>query len=116
MGVAVARGAVGRCPCCGKARLFRGWLKPVAVCPHCAAPLGRVRADDVPPYVVVFIVAHLIIGTQFALDDRMGLSLTAEAAIFLPLTLALCLGLLRPVKGAIIGAMLQLGLVAAADA
>ena len=108
---ALWRGLIGRCPCCGQGRLFHGWLRQVPHCARCQAPLGGARADDAPPYVVIFIVAHAIIGVQVLGDTWMDLSLLAEAAIFLPLTLALCLGLLRPVKGAIIGLILQLGLV-----
>ncbi len=59
-----------------------------------------------------------LIAAVVLLDMYAAFSLTAEAAIFLPLTLALSLGLLRPVKGALIGLMLQLGMVdeAALDA
>jgi uncharacterized protein (DUF983 family) len=110
------RGFRGRCPCCGQARLFSGWLRQTQVCPHCAAPLGAVRADDAPPYFVIFGVGHAVILTQLLLDDAMRLSVLAEAAIFLPLTLVASMALLRPVKGATIGLMLQLGLVAGPDA
>jgi uncharacterized protein (DUF983 family) len=109
--VAVSRGLAGHCPCCGKGKLFRGWLKQVPHCTECQAPVGAARADDAPPYFVIFIVAHLVIGTQVLTDVWFNLSLTTEAAVFLPLTLALCLGLLRPVKGATIGLMMQLGMV-----
>jgi uncharacterized protein (DUF983 family) len=111
LAVAVLRGLAGRCPCCGRGRLFRGWLGQVPNCTSCLAPVGRVRADDAPPYFVIFITAHLVIGTQVLADAWLALSVAAEAAIFLPLTLALCLGLLRPVKGATIGLMMQLGMV-----
>ncbi len=108
---AMTRGLIGRCPCCGQGALFSGWLRQVAHCAHCQAPLAAARADDAPPYIVIFIVAHLVIGTEVMADTWLGLSLLAEAAIFLPLTLGLCLGLLRPVKGATIGLIIQLGLV-----
>jgi uncharacterized protein (DUF983 family) len=108
---AMRRGFMGRCPCCGGSNLFTGWLRPVPQCASCHAPLGRVRADDAPPYFVIFLVAHVVIGLQVFLDTRLALSALAEAAIFMPLALAMCVGLLRPVKGATIGLMLQLGLV-----
>ena len=108
---AMARGFVGRCPCCGQTRLFSGWLRQSTTCAACHAPLGAVRADDAPPYFVIFFVAHLIIVILVLFDARMGLSVFAEAAIFLPITLLLSLALLRPVKGALIGLMLQLGMV-----
>ena len=109
--VAVARGLAGRCPCCGKGRLFTGWLTQARDCGACHAPIGAARADDAPPYFVIFIVAHVVIGAQVLTDVWLNLSLTVEAAVFLPLTLALCMGLLRPVKGATIGLMMQLGMV-----
>jgi uncharacterized protein (DUF983 family) len=105
------RGFLGRCPNCGRSRLFTGWLRQIEVCPQCAAPLGAIRADDAPPYFVIFIVGHLVIGAQLALESVAQISLWKEAAIFLPLTLAAALALLRPVKGATIGLMLQLGMV-----
>jgi uncharacterized protein (DUF983 family) len=111
LALAMTRGALGHCPCCGRGRLFSTWLKQEAACGQCGAPIGLVRADDAPPYFVIFIVAHLVIGTQVLTDVWLNLSLRTEAAIFLPLTLALCLGLLRPVKGATIGLMMQLGMV-----
>ena len=74
------------------------------------------RADDAPPYFVIFLVAHLVIAAQVLLDPVLALSTMAEAVVFLPITLVLCLGLLRPVKGATIGLMLQLGMVEPAHA
>jgi uncharacterized protein (DUF983 family) len=109
---AMTRGALGRCPCCGQTRLFTGWLRQAESCAACHAPLGAVRADDAPPYFVIFLVGHLMIATLVLFDARMGLSVTAECAIFLPLTAVLSLALLRPVKGALIGLMLQLGMAA----
>jgi len=115
MAPALLRGVRGRCPNCGRGKLFVGWLRQVEICPVCTAPLGSIRADDAPPYIVVFLVGHIVIGTQVLVDGMANLSLWTEAAIFLPLTLLLALGLLRPVKGATIGLMLQLGMVPAAD-
>jgi uncharacterized protein (DUF983 family) len=105
------RGAANRCPCCGKTRLFTGWLRQSPVCTACQAPLGAVRADDAPPYFVILIVAHVVIGGLVAVDMAMSLPVWVEIVIFLPLTLIMSLGLLRPVKGALIGLMLQLGMV-----
>ena len=113
---AMLRGFAGHCPCCGAQHLFTGWLRQTAECATCKAPLGAVRADDAPPYFVIFLVAHLVIAAQVLLDPVLALSTMAEAVVFLPITLVLCLGLLRPVKGATIGLMLQLGMVEPAHA
>ena len=113
--VAMRRGLRGACPCCGIGRLFTGWLRPNAACVACAAPLGAVRADDAPPYAVVFLVGHIAVGLAFAME-ALVFPLWTEAAILLPLTLGLSLGLLRAVKGALIGLMLQLGMLAGPNA
>ncbi|MCA0420344.1 MAG: DUF983 domain-containing protein, partial [Proteobacteria bacterium] len=41
---AVARGLRGRCPHCGKGRLFRAFLKPVDRCEACGEDLHHQRA------------------------------------------------------------------------
>lgn len=109
--VAMARGAAGRCPACGESRLFAGFLRVSADCPHCHAPLGEVSADDAPPYFTIFIVAHVVIGLMVLVEQLRAPPLWVYAATFLPFTLALTLALMRPVKGATVGLMLHLGLL-----
>ncbi|HST76743.1 MAG TPA: DUF983 domain-containing protein [Acetobacteraceae bacterium] len=113
LGTAVRRGLLCRCPACGEAHLFNGYLRVVPECRHCAAPLGLARADDAPPYFTIFLVGHIIIPVMFLVERHADPSVWLEAAIFLPLTLALTLALLRPIKGGTVGLMLTLGLVEA---
>jgi uncharacterized protein (DUF983 family) len=108
---AMLRGARALCPNCGQGRLFAGWLRVRQTCAYCDAPLGEVRADDAPPYFTVFIVAHVVIASQVALERFAMLSVTVEMLIFLPGTLALVLVLIRPVKGATVGLMMKLGMM-----
>jgi uncharacterized protein (DUF983 family) len=115
LGIAMARGATNRCPHCGQAKLFRGWLRPAPVCTTCGTELGAVRADDAPPYFVIFAVAHLVVPLILWLEQARAPGPWVHAAIFLPLTAALCLALLRPVKGATIGLMLRFGLRGTGD-
>jgi len=110
---AMRRGAGGHCPACGAGRLFSTWLGVVAECSQCHAPLGRIAADDAPPYFTVFIVAHVVIGLQVALERIHPLSVATEMMIFLPGTLLMVLALIRPVKGATVGLMLKLGFMKA---
>lgn len=108
-GTAMLRGALGRCPCCDKAPLFNGWLKVADTCRNCDAPLGRIRADDAPPYFTIFAVGHIVIPGMLFLEKAYKPELWVHTAIWVPLTLALSLALMRPVKGATIGLMLKLG-------
>ncbi len=113
--VAMWRGLRGRCPACGQGRLFARLLRVNTVCDVCAAPLGLINADDAPPYFTVFIVAHVVIGAQVALERAATLSVGTEMLIFLPGTLALVLLLIRPVKGATVGLMMKLGFMKPPD-
>jgi uncharacterized protein (DUF983 family) len=114
LGVAMWRGLLCTCPSCGKTRLFRGYLRVADDCANCDAPLGSIRADDAPPYFTIFVVAHLVVPSMLMLERAYHPSDLLQAAIWLPVTTLLCLGLLRPIKGATVGLMLRLGLAKAA--
>ena len=107
----MARGSVGRCPVCGQAPIYAGYLRVVERCAACAAPLGAVRADDAPPYFTIFITAHLIIALVVVTGQRTNLAVWTMIALFLPLTVVIAMLLLRPIKGATVGVMLKLGLI-----
>lgn len=107
---AMVRGALCRCPCCGSGRLFAGYLAVRQRCEACGAPLGRVRADDAPPYFTIFLVGHIVVPLMLLVERDSAPELWVMAAIFLPLTLVLCLLFLRPVKGATVGLMLSYGM------
>jgi uncharacterized protein (DUF983 family) len=110
VGDALKRGVFGHCPACGRSPLFRGFLRPVEACANCAAPLGKVRADDLPPYVVILIVGHIVVPLMLWLERAEAPPLWVHTAIFVPLTLGLTMALLRPVKGAVVGLMVHLGM------
>ncbi len=115
MVTAMWRGLRGLCPVCGRGKLFARLLRVNTVCDACAAPLGLINADDAPPYFTIFIVAHVVIGTQVALERYATLSIGTEMLIFLPGTLLLVLLLIRPVKGATVGLMMKLGFMRPPD-
>ena len=48
LGLAIRRGFAGRCPNCGKGKLFRAYLKVADRCDHCGEDLHHQRADDAP--------------------------------------------------------------------
>lgn len=111
VGTAILRGVTNRCPNCGEGRVFDGYLRVVRECAHCGAPLGELRADDAPPYITLLVVCHIVVALLVAVETAFSPSTGLEIAIFLPLTAILVLGLLRPIKGATVGAMLALGLM-----
>ena len=101
-GEAMLRGGRGRCPRCNDAKLFSGYLKPVAVCPSCQQDWTHQQADDFPAYIAILLTGHIMAPIIIALIQETALSLAALAAIIVPLMLALMFGFLQPAKGAII--------------
>ena len=99
---AMARGFGGRCPHCGKGRLFGHFLKPIATCSVCGEDFTHQRADDAPPYFTMVIVGHLVVPLMVASILLTNLSTTTHLLIWLPTIAILTVGLLQPVKGAII--------------
>jgi len=111
MKTAILRGLKGRCPACGNGPIFNGYLKVIPACANCGAPLGLARADDAPPYLTILVAGHIIVPLLFEVDRMGEPPVWLMAAIFLPLTLVLCLGLLRPIKGAMVGVMVNLDML-----
>jgi uncharacterized protein (DUF983 family) len=110
MGQALARGARCKCPSCGQGQLFRSYLKVADTCSGCGQELHHHRADDLPAYVVMSIVGHIVVGLLLWVEVRYAPSYWVHAALWGPLTLALTLGLLQPVKGAIVALQWKLGM------
>jgi uncharacterized protein (DUF983 family) len=100
---AMRRGLFGRCPACGRGALFRAFLKVAERCPACGEELHHQRADDAPAYFVILIVGHIVVPLALLSEIAYSPPYWVHAALWLPLTLILALGLLQPVKGAIIG-------------
>ncbi|GAB1582290.1 DUF983 domain-containing protein [Phyllobacterium phragmitis] len=100
---AMWRGFCGRCPHCGEGRLFRAFVKPVDACAVCGEEFHHQRADDLPAYLTIFVVGHIVVGAFMGVEATVDLPLWAHMAIWGPLTIFLALLLLQPLKGATIG-------------
>jgi uncharacterized protein (DUF983 family) len=92
-----------RCPACGKGHLFRKFLKIIDTCPHCAEDLHHQRADDAPPYFTMMIVGHLLIPIVVIVERVWQPEIWLQLAFWIPATFLLTIGLIQPVKGAIVG-------------
>jgi uncharacterized protein (DUF983 family) len=106
----IVRGLFGRCPCCGKGRLFGAFLKVKDHCEVCGEELHHHRADDFPAYVVILIVGHLLVPAVLSVETHFAPPYWVHLALWLPPTLILTLGLLQPVKGAIVALQWHMGM------
>jgi uncharacterized protein (DUF983 family) len=108
-GVGVTRGLANRCPVCGEGAVFAGFLRVVDRCGHCAVPLGRLRADDAPPYFTILLTGHLLVPGVLWVERVWTPPMWLHMAVWLPLFTLVCTLLLRPIKGAVVGWMASLG-------
>ncbi len=77
-------GLSGRCPCCGRGRLLHG--------------LHNVSGDG-PAAFVVLTVGFVILGAAPAVEVRHSWPVWLHLLVWLPLSLLLSVGLMRPSKG-----------------
>jgi uncharacterized protein (DUF983 family) len=97
------RGFRGRCPRCGEGKLFRAFLKVDNNCSVCGLDFTPHRADDLPAYLVIIIVGHIVVPTALMIETNYAPPVALQLAIYLPFTFVASLLLLQPVKGAVVG-------------
>ena len=100
---ALKRGFRGRCPRCGEGKLFRAFLKTADSCSVCGQDFTPHRADDLPAYLVIVIVGHIVVPLALMIETNYSPPVALQLAIYLPLTFVASLALLQPVKGAVVG-------------
>lgn len=100
---AMLRGFRRRCPSCGEAHMFDGYLKVVDSCPVCREHLGEHRADDGPAYLTILIVGHIMAFLFLEVYTRFRPEPMVMVTIFAVGSVALSLYLLPRLKGMIVG-------------
>ena len=84
--------------------MFKGFLTVHKVCAACGFDLAKADSGDGPAVFVIllggFMVAFAALLTEFAFHPPAWVHLV----IWLPTTVVVCLGLLRPFKGVLLAA------------
>lgn len=93
----------GRCPRCGEGRLFDGFVSIRPRCGACGLDFAFADAGDGPAVFVSLIGGFVVLGLALIVEFRFEPPFWVHLAIFLPLTLVVCVGMLRPLKGLLIG-------------
>ena len=107
----IPTGLRGRCPRCGEGRLFGRFLKVEPACALCGQEFHHHQADDFPPYIVMFIVGHLLGYGIYTVEMRYeDFPLWLHAFLWPSLAVGLSLALLQPVKGFVIALQYALGM------
>lgn len=105
----IGRGAHNRCPVCDQGHVFKGFLAVAPACEHCGTDFSQLHADDAPPYIVIFLVGHILVPLIFLVERAWMPPMWLHMVVWLPLFALISTLALRPVKGAVVGWMLRLG-------
>jgi uncharacterized protein (DUF983 family) len=100
---AMKRGFRCRCPRCGEGKLFRAFLKTANNCSVCGLDFTPHRADDLPAYLVIVIVGHIVVPIALWIETNYSPAVWLQLSTYLPLTFIMSLALLQPVKGTVVG-------------
>jgi uncharacterized protein (DUF983 family) len=95
----VSAGLKGRCPRCGEGRLFSGFLKIAPKCQACGMDFNFADSGDGPAVFIILLAGFAIMGGVLWLEFTYEPPFWVHMVIWLPLTVAVCLALLRPMKG-----------------
>ncbi len=95
-------GLSGRCPRCGEGRLFNGFLTVAPACDHCGLDLAFADAGDGPAVFVTLFAGFIVLGMALWVELSYEPPMWVHLLIFAPMTLIVCLGILRPLKGLLV--------------
>ena len=110
VGTALWRGLRGKCPKCGEGHLFRKFVKVADACDRCGEAFYHHRADDFPAYLVIILVGHFIVPLTMYVEIAYSPAYWIQVALWLPLILVMSVGLLQPVKGAVVALQWYFGM------
>ncbi|HEV3043017.1 MAG TPA: DUF983 domain-containing protein [Roseiarcus sp.] len=97
-----AAGLAGRCPRCGKGPLFQGFIAPAPRCASCGLDYSFADSGDGPAVFIALIGGFIVLGAALWTEIVYEPPFWLHMVLFLPLTVIVCLGLLRPFKGVLI--------------
>ena len=98
----IARGLAGRCPRCGKDKLFQGFLKLRPRCESCGLDYSFADAGDGPAVFVILLGGGVVVFAALITEAVYQPPYWVHAALWLPLILIVTLAPLRLIKGLLI--------------
>ncbi|MGI9506041.1 MAG: DUF983 domain-containing protein [Geminicoccaceae bacterium] len=91
-----------KCPACGVGPLFQYFLKVRDRCGSCGTDLSGQDSGDGPVPFVIFLVGAIVVGLALLTELHYEPPVWLHLLLWLPLTVALVLILMRPAKALMI--------------
>lgn len=79
--------------------MFAGFLTIAPKCEVCGLDFSFADAGDGPAVLVTLLAGFVVLGAALAVEVAYEPPFWVYAVVFIPLTLVVCLGMLRPLKG-----------------
>ena len=95
-------GLACRCPCCGKGRLFQGFLNLRPRCEACGLDYGFIDSGDGPAVFVILLAGFVVVGAALIVEFKYAPPFWLHAVLWGPLILVTTLLPLRLMKGLMI--------------
>jgi uncharacterized protein (DUF983 family) len=91
-----------RCPRCGRGRVFDGLLTVVPRCAVCGLDISAQDAGDGPAVFVILILGAVVVGLAAIVEITFAPPIWVHLMLWIPTILIGAIGLLRPLKSAMI--------------
>ncbi|MBI1179773.1 MAG: DUF983 domain-containing protein [Alphaproteobacteria bacterium] len=104
LGSALGRGLRGRCPNCGRGRLFLSYLKQADRCGACGEGFDHIHPDDAAPWFTMLIVGLSLIPVMIVAQGTLHAHFLWTILFLSVFILAVSLVSLPLVKGALLAA------------
>lgn len=95
-------GLSAKCPRCGQGKLFDGFLSVKKSCAACGLDYSFADSGDGPAVFVIMIVGFIVVALVLFVELSFQPPIWLHLIIWLPLTVILAAGVLRPLKGLMI--------------
>ena len=95
-------GLVGKCPRCGRGRLFAGFLKMADRCGICGLDYGFADPADGPAFFVITFACIPVVLFAVWMEVAVGAPYWLNALLTLPFLILFCVLPLRPLKGLLV--------------
>ncbi|MDE2444999.1 MAG: DUF983 domain-containing protein [Alphaproteobacteria bacterium] len=92
-------GLAGKCPRCGRGKLFNGYLTVAKSCTNCGLSFSFADAGDGAAWFVLLFVCVFGVGSILGIEVAYSPPFWVHVLIAIPVLIILPMVLLRPVKG-----------------
>jgi uncharacterized protein (DUF983 family) len=105
----ISTGIAGKCPRCGRGKLFNGYLTVAKSCSSCGLSFSFADGGDGAAWFVMLFVCVVGVGSILGVEAAYSPPVWVHVLIAIPTLIILPLVLLRPIKGILLNQQWKTG-------